>query len=269
MARLCARVLPTCVMEPRTGQITYLGHASLLIEVPGLRVLTDPLLRRRVAHLRRLVPVAPAPDLSSGGAVLISHAHHDHLDVPSLRRLPRAVPIAIPQGYGKLAVRAGFGDVREVVPGDRVELGGAQVLVTRARHDGRRWAIGHQRLALGYVVEGPPRIYFAGDTDLFDGMSDLAGGLDVALLPVAGWGTRLPEGHLDPEGAARALALLRPRIAIPIHWGTYASPLARVRDPGLPAREFARLAAVHAPQVEVRVLRPGEGTSLVPTSGPP
>jgi L-ascorbate metabolism protein UlaG (beta-lactamase superfamily) len=93
-------------------------------------------------------------------------------------------------------------------------------------------------------------------------MRELAGDLDLALLPVAGWGRRLPPGHLDPERAARAAALLRPRYAVPIHWGTYAAPRAQRGDPESPAREFARLAAAHAPDVEVRVLRPGDTLSL-------
>jgi L-ascorbate metabolism protein UlaG (beta-lactamase superfamily) len=96
-------------------------------------------------------------------------------------------------------------------------------------------------------------------------MERLAGGLDVALLPVWGWGPSLGAGHLDPERAARAAALLAPRIAIPIHWGTFFPlGLARLRSSLVqaPPREFARRAAELAPQVDVRVLSPGESTSL-------
>src|SRR5262249_60752921 len=74
---------------------------------------------------------------------------------------------------------------------------------------------------LGDLIEPSTRVYFAGDTDLFGGMQELAPGLDVALLPVAGWGPRVGSGHLDPQRAAETLRLLRPRVAIPIHWGTY------------------------------------------------
>ena len=77
--------------------------------------------------------------------------------------------------------------------------------------------------ALGYVVSGSQQVYFAGDTDLFAGMSALAGALDVALLPVAGWGPKVDAGHLDPLRAAKSLPLLKPRIAVPIHWGTYSA----------------------------------------------
>src|SRR6185503_2691890 len=104
-------------------------------------------------------------------------------------------------------------------------------------------------------------VYFAGDTGLFAGMARLPT-LDLALLPVWGWGPRLGPGHLDPVGAAEALTLLRPRIAVPIHWGTY-SPLWYLRPPAYlsePGVAFAREAARLAPEVEVRVLTPGEST---------
>jgi len=103
-------------------------------------------------------------------------------------------------------------------------------------------------------------VYFAGDTDLFDGMAEL-GPIDVALLPVSGWGPRLPAGHLDPRGAAEALRLLRPRIAVPIHWGTFRAPFG-ARPDDRPAREFAQAAAELAPEVEVRVLAIGETLAL-------
>jgi L-ascorbate metabolism protein UlaG (beta-lactamase superfamily) len=250
------------------AEITYLGHATVLIEGGGSKLLTDPVIRSRVAHLRRLVPIGPLPELGPDDAVLISHGHLDHLDPPSLRRLAGSAAIIVPRGLARLARRAGFDDVREAEAGDRVAIGAVELVATPALHSGRRWPLGRAAPALGYVIRCPQRIYFAGDTDLFDGMSDLAADFDLALLPVAGWGPRLPPGHLDPERAARAAALLRPRVAVPVHWGTYASPRASSRDPEQAARDFARLAASHAPDVEVRILRPGESTWLErPPSG--
>ena len=114
---------------------------------------------------------------------------------------------------------------------------------------------------MGFVLAGTLRVYFAGDTGLFAGMARLAP-LDLALLPVWGWGPRLGPGHLDPASAAEALTLLRPRIAVPIHWGTY-SPFWYFRPPPYlsePGPAFAHEAARLAPEVEVRVLRPGGST---------
>ena len=114
------------------------------------------------------------------------------------------------------------------------------------------------------MIEGRNRVYFAGDTDLFDAMADLAP-LDVALLPVWGWGPSLGHGHMDPARAASALSMLRPRLAIPIHWGTlYPAGLGWFRPHLLtePPLRFARQAAELAPEVEVRVLEPGQSLDL-------
>jgi L-ascorbate metabolism protein UlaG (beta-lactamase superfamily) len=114
------------------------------------------------------------------------------------------------------------------------------------------------------VIEGSKRIYFAGDTDLFPEMSDL-GPIDVAVLPIAGWGPVLGPGHMDPLQAARALALIRPKVAIPIHWGTFAPVGVHLRHwPYLidPPFDFVKHAGELAPDVAVRVLQPGESLDL-------
>ena len=245
----------------RRGRITYVGHATTLIELDGAVMLTDPLLRARIGHVRRIAP--PAAALPPLDAVLISHAHRDHLDLPSLRRLPDGVPVYAPPAAAAVVRRAGR-SVQALLPGDRVRIGEVEVLAVPARHDGRRVPVGSERRAIGYVVSGSASVYFAGDTDLFAGMRELAG-MDTALLPVWGWGPKVGPGHMDPERAARAAALLAPRTAIPIHWGTYASPGAWWReDPELPARDFAHLAAAHAPAVAVRILSPGHSAPLRP-----
>jgi L-ascorbate metabolism protein UlaG (beta-lactamase superfamily) len=228
--------------------ITWLGHSTVLIEVAGTRVLTDPVLRKRVAHLVRKVEVPALPDRLD--AVLLSHLHHDHADVPTLRRLPGAFEVFGPPGTAKLVPGA-----RELDPGDEVTLGQVLLAATPADHDARRmpWSPAD---GLGFVLGG---VYFAGDTDLFDGMADIGAlGLDVALLPIWGWGPRLPPGHLDPERAAEATRLLSPRFVIPIHWGTYLRAGMRRRDLDAPARAFARAVARTAPEVDVVTLASGE-----------
>jgi L-ascorbate metabolism protein UlaG (beta-lactamase superfamily) len=246
-------------------RITWLGHSTVLIELDGVRLITDPVLRRRVAHLRR---TTVRPDVSEVGpvdAALISHLHYDHLDTRSLAALGRQVRVLIPSGGAAILRRRRFGQVSAIEVGDETSVGPLRVRATYADHDGRRLPVGGHASAVGYVVEGSARVYFAGDTDLFSGMSTLAQKLDVALLPVAGWGATLPEGHLDPERAAYALALLRPRVAIPIHWGTYRrfglSPEAAPQR--TPAERFAELARELTPQVDVRVLPVGGSTDVV------
>jgi L-ascorbate metabolism protein UlaG (beta-lactamase superfamily) len=248
------------------ARVTYVGHATVLIEMDGVRLLTDPVLRRRVGPLRRH-GATPDPGLAEDvDAVLISHLHHDHADAPSLRRLSRAVPVLTGPGAGDFLSRLGFGDVRELAPGDGADVGGVRVAATEADHppSGRRFERASR--AVGFEVNGGRRIYFAGDTDLFDGMEGIGDdGLDLALLPIWGWGTNIGAGHLDPERAARAAALLSPRTVVPIHWGTlYPLGLAPLRPGPLraPPRQLAAWMRDLAPQSELRVLAPGEATSL-------
>jgi len=260
-------------------RIVFLGHATVLIELEGVRLLTDPLLRGRVAHLRRQAPLLDPAVYAGLDAVLISHLHHDHLDLASLRLLGLETPLLAPAGAGAWLRSRGFTKVTELSVGEAASVGALAVAAVEARHDGhRRPGPGGPRAdALGYLMHGRHTVYFAGDTELFDGMSALSTSLDVdnassppprldaALLPVAGWAPTLGPGHMDPLEAARAAGLLRPRIAIPVHWGTL-SPIgfarrhrARLADP---PRLFAEHVERLAPSVEVRILAPGQETTL-------
>jgi L-ascorbate metabolism protein UlaG (beta-lactamase superfamily) len=246
-------------------RVTYVGHATVLAELDGVRLITDPVLRARIGPLRRH-GAPPAPGVTGDlDAVLISHLHHDHADLPSLRRIDRDVPVLAAPGSGKLLERQGFVAVSELAPGRSSRVGEVVVTATEAEHPGGG-RFERRSEAVGFVLSGRRRqIYFAGDTDLFDDMAGLGGELDLALLPIWGWGPSLGSGHLDPERAARAAALLAPRIAVPIHWGTlYPLGLARLRPDPLrsPPREFETWMRALAPQVEARVLAPGEATSL-------
>jgi L-ascorbate metabolism protein UlaG (beta-lactamase superfamily) len=243
------------------ARITWLGHATVLLEIDGVRLLTDPVLGRRVGPLIRVSGDAVEPaQLGRIDSVLLSHLHADHADLGSLRRL--RAPVIAPRAAGGWLRAAGIDDVRELAPGDEAEVGSVHVTATEALHDHRRRPFGTQAQPVGFVVRGSFGFYFAGDTDLFDGMCALRGIVDVALLPVWGWGPSVGEGHLDPQRAAQAVAMIDPKLAIPIHWGTFALPWARGGDSDRPAREFAGMVSELAPEVEVRVLRPGESVQV-------
>jgi L-ascorbate metabolism protein UlaG (beta-lactamase superfamily) len=249
---------------PRSGLIRYLGHATVLIELDGTSIMTDPVLRGRFSVLMRHRSLERVARSAPVDAVLISHLHHDHLDVPSLRQLGRTTRIFVPRGGGNLLKRRGFSEMREMQPGNDVAVGSVQVRATSALHTGYRVPFGPSGDCLGFIVEGSTRVYFAGDTDVFPDMAAL-GPIDVALLPVAGWGPVLGPGHMGPLEAAHALRLIRPKVAIPIHWGTFAPIGIHLRHwPYLvnPPLDFVNHARDLAPDVEVRVLQPGQSFDL-------
>lgn len=258
--------------------ITWWGHATCTVEDSGVRVLTDPLFVRRLAHLRRRLGPLPAPEAAVADVVLVSHLHSDHLHPRSLAKLAPGTRLVVPRGavrsvpaLGRLAARGNPAALRitEVEAGDEVTVGALGVRAVPARHDGRRLPVGPQRTAaLGYVISGESRTYFAGDTGLYDAMADAVGPVDVALLPVGGWGPRLGPEHLDPGRAAQALADLSPACAVPVHFGTY-WPIGmdgvRPHEFFSPGEEFVRQAAHFAPKVTVHLLRHGE--SVRPEAG--
>ena len=220
-------------------QLTYVGHSTLLVELGGVRILTDPVLRERIAHIRRRVPAPAVEELLPLDAVLISHAHADHLDVPSLRRVAGAGQVIAPLGCAATIRRAGTDGVVELTVGGTCAVGPVGIEVVPAEHDGRRYPLGPRIPSLGFLLDGPTRIYFAGDTDLFDGMARLAGASTSPCSRSLG-GARGSRPAIYPESAARAVALIRPSVAVPIHWGTMRSVGARPdpdpRRPRSPSR---------------------------------
>jgi L-ascorbate metabolism protein UlaG (beta-lactamase superfamily) len=247
-------------------RLTFLGHSTVLIDVDGFRLLTDPLLGHLVAWaIRRHVPAVLPGELEGLSAVFISHGHLDHLDLASLRALPGRPTFFVPVGLGRVVAAVARGPVHEMRVGDRIRLGDLTLEAVRAEHGRRRSLLTTAEDALGVLIGGSTRVYFAGDTDLFPTMSDLAGRVDVALLPVGGWGPTLGRGHLDPVRAAEAAARIQPAIAIPIHWGTLyplgLRRIARRRFEG-PGEAFREAVAARGSRVAVRILQPGQSMAL-------
>lgn len=246
-------------------RLTYIGHATVLIEMDGVRLLTDPLLRDRAGPLRRYRSRIDRIWHQPVDAVLLSHLHWDHFDVPSLRRLGKSTRLIVPQGAGRLLNRLGFRHAEEIGVGERVHAGALSIEATAAQHAGFRPPLGPDTPCLGFVMRGRHQVYFAGDTDLFPEMAALKNSLDAALLPIWGWGPTLGAGHLDPRRAAEALTLLQPREVMPIHWGTFC-PIGmgwtRPRFLTHPPHQFAHHAAMLAPDVRVRITRPGQRVHL-------
>ena len=171
-------------------KITYVGHATVLIELDGIRLLTDPILRNKILHLRRSNSVVEDAWYQGIDAVLISHQHWDHLDFPSLKMLDEATQLFVPRGTGAMFERRGFRHIREMTAGDSVRIQSVNIEATEADHDGARFRFGPPADCLGYVLHGSYTVYFAGDTGAFAGFARIGAALgpfDLAALPIGAY----------------------------------------------------------------------------------
>jgi L-ascorbate metabolism protein UlaG (beta-lactamase superfamily) len=278
-------VLPRADTGPvASPDLHFLGHSTVRVELAGRTVLTDPLLAPTVGLLRRVVPMPDPATWAGVDLVLISHLHSDHLHIPSLRTLGRNVRIVVPRGAGAWLRGRGFPRVDELSAGETLTDGDLRITGVRADHSGHRLGPrlthGPATESLGHLLEGDGgTVYVAGDTALHEGMAVLGHrDVDVALLPVWGWGPNLGPGHLDPVTAADAVGLIRPRFAVPVHWGTLAvagttgfpSPLrGRMRRLLVdPPRSFATEVAARGLDTCVVITEPGHPVALAPPASP-
>lgn len=263
---------PTSPTPTTATRLTWIGHATVLIEIGGVRVLTDPLLRRHAGPLRR---IGRRPDPGSWrdpDVVLISHLHADHASLGSLRLLTGVPMITGRDNARWLRVRAGatvpdLGDDEWFLVDAAEGVGEVEVRLVPAVHHSR--PMPHRpNGAYGHLIRSNGgTIWFAGDTSIYPGMADLAtmagAPIDVALLPIAGWGPRLSAGHMGPEQAVDAVELVRPRAVLPIHHGTLHPPGFDLRSLDWmhrPLREFTDEMARRCP--DVRLLLPGLGGTV-------
>jgi L-ascorbate metabolism protein UlaG (beta-lactamase superfamily) len=247
------------------GRVTirYIGHATVLLEVDGVRILTDPFLRDRLGPLERHGPTPDADEIGPVDVVLVSHGHPDHLDRRSLEAVKGNPTVVVPRRLAATVRRWLGSEVVELRAGESRDVRGVQVEAVRAKH----WiSPGAPRAQpLGFLIGGGSCVWFAGDTARYPEMIALRGRVDVALLPVWTWGPHLGPGHLGPDDAAEVVATVGARVAIPIHWGTlYPRRLHRLWTGPLeqPGDRFAAVAAQVAPRAEVHVLRPGEAATV-------
>ena len=256
-----------------TISVTWLGHATVVVDMDGVRLVADPLLRRHNGVLRRRGGATTAPQdeaWSGADAVLLSHLHHDHAEVSSLRRLGEVPVLTAPDNAAWVTKKGLVG--RAVAEGEWVPVGDAGDVVVRlvpAVHHSR--PMPHRpNAANGHLVRGPSGVvWVAGDTDLYPGIAghpELAGSaVDVAVVPIGGWGPRLSPGHMGPRQAAKACRMVAARCAVPVHWQTLHFPVAGRFPRGwmdLAGPRFVEELAHQAPSCEARVLDIGSSTTL-------
>ena len=226
-------------------RLTWIGHASFLISFGGHHVLLDPVFSKRIATVvKRHCPAGLEPSqLPPLSAVLVSHCHYDHLDLPSIRALAPAVPVVVPLGLASMLRGCGRERVIELDWWESIDLEDARVTLVPSRHWSRRGLFDTNRsLWGGYVVETPTgSIYHAGDSAWFDGFATIGErftNLLAALLPIGAYdpGWFMEKHHLNPEQAGEAFLALGARHLVPMHWGTFrltdeplSEPIERIR----------------------------------------
>ena len=253
-------------MHPGDGDLslTWLGHSTVVIDLAGQRLLTDPLLLRHNGPLRRRGPQPRPAQWAGVDAVLLSHLHHDHAELRSLR-LADAPVLASERNSRWLRSKGLSARGAE----EWSDVGPLRVRLVRAVHHGR--PMPHRpNDAHGHLVRsGSTTLWVAGDTSLYPEMGQLperAGveRLDVVLVPIGGWGPRLSANHMGPAEAAEACALTRARYALPVHWGTLHAPFMTWMSDWFerPLDAFEADVAAAAPACRVIRLPLGETWSL-------
>jgi L-ascorbate metabolism protein UlaG (beta-lactamase superfamily) len=258
-------------------KITYVGHATLLLEMAGVRILTDPNFEPKLGRfLARVAAPGVAIDaLPALDALLLTHAHADHLSFKSLDRLPRNIPLYAPPAVAQWLVRKGYRHATPIDDGEHVTIGQAlRVHTGRATHKGNRYGFDRWRSATNmYLLESNEEsAFFAGDTALTPSTHHLVERvlwaqqrqLDIALLPIGyapAWKPGFRRGHLTGDDALALFKTLRARAMLPYHWGTFRHVTASAHD----AIDRLRASLVlHDAREHVHVIEPGESLTLGP-----
>lgn len=248
--------------------VMFLGHSSFLLQIGGRNVLVDPVFATRLVVLRRQrragVEIADLPRID---AVLVTHAHMDHLNRLTLRKVARstrrrfgkAPVIVVPQGVDDLVAGLGFASVQTLGLWEETQVAGLRVTMTPAKHWGARMFKDTHRLFGGYVIEGGRhRVYHSGDTAYFDGFAEIGRRLrpQVALLPI---GAYFPDSyravHTSPEEALRAFVEVGAETMVPMHFGTFRLGREPMEEPPVRLMAEARREGIEA---RVKVLAEGE-----------
>lgn len=260
---------------PESGlRLTWMGHASVLVEIDGRRFLTDPVWSDRVSPSTALGPrrfFAPPialDDLPPLDAVVVSHDHYDHLDMDTTRRLAeRGTAFLVPLGVGAHLERWGVAPakIRELDWFDAVDVGGVLVTAGPARHFSGRGFVRDRTLWCSWAFAGPRhRVFYSGDTGDFDGFRSIGaelGPFDATLMSVGAYGPTWPDVHMLPESLVRAHRDLGGGLMIPVHWATFNLAFHAWNEP-------ARRAAAEAARLGVRIAFPRPGRRLEPSDGP-
>jgi L-ascorbate metabolism protein UlaG (beta-lactamase superfamily) len=257
-----APAVPHTPPEPTDEEIavTYVGHATALVQLGQVNVLTDPVYAERLLLPKRLVaPGVPFEALPRLDIVLVSHGHMDHLDLPTHQRLPNDAVVICASNLSDLLIPCGYQEVVELTWGQSVVVKDVRVTALPVRHWGTRALLPDNRGYTGFVLESAAgTVFFPGDTAYFEGFRDYGRrhSIDVALLPIGAYRpAAFRRVHMSPEDAIQAFVDLNARYLIPIHWGTFLISAEPIDEP---PRWLRGLAADRGLQEQVVILQHGQ-----------
>jgi L-ascorbate metabolism protein UlaG (beta-lactamase superfamily) len=221
-----ASKIPVTKVEGDGVIITWIGHASFLIQTSSGNILIDPIWAKWIKVVKRMRhPGLQPPDLPKIDLVLVTHAHYDHLDKKSLKAVAAGQPIIVPFAVGNLVNRLGFSEVRELNYWETFQFGGLKITLTPCYHWGARVLHDRHRGFGGFIIETPTKtVYHCGDSAYFNGFEEIGKrfDIDVALLPIGAYDP--PSGrevHMTPEQAIVAFCELKAKHFIPMHYGSF------------------------------------------------
>ena len=243
-------------------KITYVGHATVHVKQEKRSFLTDPNFSGRVWTIKRQTPLPEVALFNSPDVIFVSHAHYDHLNIHSYKYFSSKIPIVMPKGLGKLITRACKNPIIEMYPGETVKLmDDLQVTSFPVNHRGFRLSGFRYTGCNGYLIESEGvKTFFPGDTGYRSDFADFQN-VDIALLPL---GPCNPEKmmrprHMNHEDVLKVTSEMKPKITIPIHWGTFRLGLDSLMKP---MNEFKKLLKDHPEANRIKILNPGEAMDV-------
>lgn len=244
--------------------ITWIGHASFLVQTHEVNVLIDPLWSMWLKVIKRLKqPGFPINHLPAIDFVLVTHAHFDHLDRRTLRRVAADQPIVVPLGVGNLVHRLGFNIVHELDEWQTIELGPLKISLTPCHHWGARFLADRYRGFGGFVIAADGRtVFHCGDSAYFPGFEEIGQRykIDIALLPIGAYDPPLArEVHMNPEEAVKAFIALGAKTLVPMHYGTFRLSFEPMNEP---LERLVASARAHGIEHKVSVMTEGKPVVL-------
>jgi L-ascorbate metabolism protein UlaG (beta-lactamase superfamily) len=236
----------------RPDTVTFIGHSTTVIDLGGTRILTDPNYSSRIGFSTSLKCL---PQIQ---IIAVSHGHYDHLDAPTMEMFPKNITVVVPPRLDGMVRKMGFTDVRVMRPGEVMEVAGVKIFCVPARHFTGRNPFNPASGYQGYIFQKGKSVYFAGDTALFQGFSDIGklAHINLALLPIGAYRpSPFRMNHMSPADALHALTLLGADAMVPIHFGTFKLSLESMTEPPVFLMEEAARRGLDS---KVHVLRPGD-----------